>query len=372
MLRKFIYFLFSLLPLKKKKVIMWGYYGLQYGCSPKYLSNYILDSGTEFKVVWGVLDMSYNLNPKIKKVKFGSIRFIYELCTSKFIVTNYRLGIDVKKRQNQVYIQTWHSSLRLKKIEKDAEQFLPKSYIEQAKRDSAKIDYLLSGCKDSTEIFKRSFWYNGNILEVGTPRIDPLLKIDEVLVNDIKKSLDINESCKVLLYAPTFRNKKSFSFYIKDFESLLNLLEKETDESWKIIVRLHPHLINDADKYIEYSDKIIDGTRHQDIQELLMISNILVTDYSSLMFDFLYTNRPIVLFIPDYDSFTKTERGIYYDIDQLPFYKAYSENELQNLMNNLNNPDYIRASKKFIKDIGTFENGLSSEKIVSIMMSHIE
>lgn len=101
------------------------------------------------------------------KVKYFSIRYFYELSTSKVIITNYRLPQYFKNAQIK-HIQTWHSSLRLKMIENDAVETIPTSYIKMAKHDSRQIDILLSGCEFSTQIFKRAFWYDGEILECGT------------------------------------------------------------------------------------------------------------------------------------------------------------------------------------------------------------
>ena len=115
-----------------------------------------------------------------------SLKYFYELCTAKVIITNFRTTNIFKKRKNQYYIQTWHSSLRLKQIEKDAEDSLPESYIEMAKEDSKKCDLLLSGCRYSTDIFKRAFWYDGEIFEYGTPRNDLLINSDKEYIRNIK------------------------------------------------------------------------------------------------------------------------------------------------------------------------------------------
>lgn len=141
--------LFNLFPIKNNKVFIFSYYGSQYGCSPKYISQYLVENypKDKFDIVWAFNDVEANKNISgIRVVKTMSLRYFYDLCTSKVIITNFRTTDLFKKRKDQYYIQTWHSSLRLKQIEKDAEESLPKSYIEQAKKDSPKCDLLLSGC----------------------------------------------------------------------------------------------------------------------------------------------------------------------------------------------------------------------------------
>src|SRR5690606_33345428 len=131
-IKRFLYYLFSLFPIRSKKGLFFSYYGTQYGCSPKYVSQYITNSDADWDIVWGIDDFSKIQDQSVRKVKYASIRFLYELATAKVLVTNYRLPLDIKKRKDQIYIQTWHSSLRLKMIEKDAEAHLSAHYVEMA------------------------------------------------------------------------------------------------------------------------------------------------------------------------------------------------------------------------------------------------
>ena len=185
--------IFNCLPIKKNKIFLFSYYGSQYGCNPKYISEYIVKNCPDkFDIVWAFNDVSSKEYIQgVRKVKNMTLRYFYDLCTSKVIITNFRMVDVFKKRKNQYYIQTWHSSLRLKQIEKDAEDSLPENYVKMAQEDSKKCDLLLSGCKYSTEIFKRAFWYNGEIFEHGTPRNDLLARVDEQYISDVKKKLNI-------------------------------------------------------------------------------------------------------------------------------------------------------------------------------------
>jgi len=369
-MKKLVYKLLTFLPIKKNKIIFWGYYGAQYGCSPKYISEYIVENEAEFEVVWAVLDLKSISNKNIRKVHFASLKFLYELATAKFIITNYRLGIDMNKRDGQIYIQTWHSSLRLKKIEKDAESFLPKNYINQAIRDSTKIDYLLSGCKESTRIFKQSFWYNGEILEIGTPRIDPIVNPHFFNAVDVKKKLAIGLDEKVLLYAPTFRSSGNYECYLNDFSEIVKALEDKMGGCWKVVVRLHPHLINVSEEIIQ-SKNVINASTHSDIQELLMITDFLITDYSSLMFDFLFSKKPVLLYLPDLQAYKSNERELYYDVEELPFLKAFNANDLINKLKKFDSVVYLNELSNFIKKIGSFEQGTASKQLVLILKKHL-
>ena len=224
LITKLIYFVFRLLPIKRTNILFIGYYGSQYGCSPKYLSQYFSKNDKNLNITWAFTQpKKYNIE-NITLIKYFSIRYFYKLATSKVIITNYRLPEYFKKRNKQFYIQTWHSSLRLKMIENDAVNTLPESYVKMAKYDSSQIDLLLSGCKFSSEIFKRAFWYNGEIFECGTPRCDILFQQNESIIKSIKDRIGIKSDDKILLYAPTFRKGNNLSAYDIDFKRVLNEL----------------------------------------------------------------------------------------------------------------------------------------------------
>ena len=270
---KSIVSLFNLFPIKNNKVFIFSYYGSQYGCSPKYISQYLVENypKDKFDIVWAFNDVEANKNISgIRVVKTMSLRYFYDLCTSKVIITNFRTTDLFKKRKDQYYIQTWHSSLRLKQIEKDAEESLPKSYIEQAKKDSPKCDLLLSGCKFSTDIFKRAFWYNGEIFEHGTPRNDMLLKNNMEQRNKVKDILKVDKNKKIILYAPTFRKGNNLDVYDIDYSRILDVLKDKFGGEWVFLVKLHPHLISKS-KELVYGENVLDVTSYGDIQDLLNI-----------------------------------------------------------------------------------------------------
>ncbi|WP_346867989.1 MULTISPECIES: CDP-glycerol glycerophosphotransferase family protein [unclassified Clostridium] len=356
---------FSCLPIKLNKVFIYSYYGSQYGDNPKYISEFLVNRypADVFDVVW-----AFN-NPKereqlsgIRKVRTMSLKYFYEMCTSKVIVTNFRTTEFFKKRKEQYYIQTWHSSLRLKKIEGDVGDSLKKDYIDMAKKDSKKMDLLLSGCKYSTDIFKRAFWYDGEIMEGGTPRNDMLIGENKELKKEIKKNLGIDEKIKVVLYAPTFRNSEGVEVYNLNFEKIIESLKEKFSGDWVFLVKLHPHMINKSKEIIK-GKRVRDVTTYDDIQELLLIADVLISDYSSLIFDFEITKRPCFLYVPDLEEYKSKERRLYFDIDDLPFVIANSNEELEENILKFNQDIYIENISNFDRDISSFEDGQSSKRV---------
>lgn len=362
-----IIYIFNCFPIKKNKIFLFSYYGSQYGCNPKHLTEFMVKNCPKgrFDIVWAFNDVKANryLNG-FRKVRTMSLRYFYELCTSKVIITNYRTTDLFLKRKNQYYIQTWHSSLRLKHIEKDAEASLPPHYVEMAKKDSLKCDLLVSGCKSSTEILRRSFWYNGKVFEHGTPRNDVLFQTDPELRAEICQKLDIAKDSKVILYAPTFRKNSSLEVYDLNYAAILEKLHNKFGGEWKFLVKLHPHLIARS-KQVAGGNKVIDVTAYPDIQELLSLSDILISDYSSVVFDFSLTSRPCFLYIPDVMDYINNDRKLYFDIDHLPFVSATCNDDLLNELDKFDYQKYKYKLKSFLKGIGSFESGRACENLLN-------
>ena len=348
----------NLLPIKKNKIFILSYYGSQYGCSPKYISEYLVENYPrhKFDIVWAFNDVNSKKNiDGIRTVKTMSLKYFYELCTSKVVITNFRTTDLFIKRKNQYYIQTWHSSLRLKQIEKDVESTLEPHYIEMAKSDSKKCDLLLSGCRFSTEIFRRAFWYDGEIFECGTPRNDIFFRKCPIK-DEIKDKLNIDRNKKIILYAPTFRKNEGLEVYNVDYKKIIEAAKERFSGEWIVLVKLHPHLISESSKLV-VGENVVDVTKYDDIQELLSVSDMLISDYSSLIFDFALTNRPCFLYTPDLDRYISNDRGLYFDIEELPFVVTKNNDELFRAIINFNNKIYASEINDFSRNIGSFENG---------------
>lgn len=356
--------LFSLFPIQNNKVLFIGYYGSSYGCNPKYISMFLCsdECPESLDVVWVFNEEKKQIPDSFRVVLNRSIRYFYEIATARFVISNYRLLDDYTKRKDQCYIQTWHSSLRLKQIEKDAESILPSEYVSAAKRDSRKIDLLISGCKASTDIFKRAFWYTGKILECGTPRNDILLEKNQTKTAEIKARLGIALSTQVCLYAPTFRNNEDTSLYQLNYDTLGEALSASFGGQWVFLERFHPHLLNKMDEGVVHQD-VQNVTQYDDIQELLYAADFLITDYSSLMFDFGVSNKNCMLYVPDLDDYINKERELYFDVEELPFDVARSESLLALNITEFDENEYKKKLDRFNNQVGSFETGSASKQV---------
>lgn len=365
---------YSTKPLDNNKIIMWSNSFKSYGCNPKYIAEYLIKNYPgQFDIVWVIdetLSIPESIPASVRVVKYFSKEYLYELHTARFVICNARTSNSYfwHKRKKQVYIQTWHSSIRLKTIEKDAENYLPQSYIDAAKGDSRKIDYIISGCKFSTNIFKNSFWYDGEILECGTPRIDFLLNFNNKC--ELIKKIGISDECNYILYSPTFRNDNDFNYNF-DFKTLIDACNKKFGGKWKILYRLHPNLIHKIKEY-DLGEECINMCYYPDMQELIAVSDIMITDYSSCMFDMMYIKKPCILYMPDFNIYTSNERKLYFDIKELPFEKVYTQQELFSCIENFDKDIYENSINSFLTQIGSYETGDALKEISDLIIKERE
>lgn len=360
---------FCHMPIQNNKIILWANGFKQYGCSPKYITEYLLKNYPDkYDLVWVFepdASIPEGLDKRVRIVYYFSIEYLKELHTAKFVICNMRTGSAHywKKRPEQIYIQTWHSSLRLKKIEGDAAKHFSDEYINDCKKDSEKIDVLLSGCKFSTEIFRRAFWYEGEILECGTPRCDVLFNNKDTTRKKVYEYYNISLENKLILYAPTFRSNKPSDFLEMDF----NQLKKAMVGEWVIGARLHPNILESV-----IPDGAISMSKYSDMQELIAAADILITDFSSCMFDMAITGKTCVLYAPDLEEYLEKERGLYFDIKELPFPIAKDMNELCRILSNFDYKEYQFKLDKFMCTIGSFENGHAAERVCEYICHNVE
>lgn len=354
----------DLLPICRRKIIFNSYSGRGWSDNPKYIAQELLRQEKKYDLVWLVSDKGIELPKGIRKVEINSRRCRYELATAKVIVSNVKTNPFFLKKKNQFYIQTWHGDFPMKLIEKEAEDMLSPEYLAETKKDSNKTDLIVSGSTFFSRIVRNSFWYNGEILECGLPRNDIFFRQDAVTIKDIRQQLRITSNTAVVLYAPTFRDHGEY-FLFPDFKRVIESLRLHTGKEWSVVVRLHP---NDQKRSseIEYSDRVINGSFYPDMQELEKIAELLVTDYSSVMYDFAIQHKPVILFTPDLDVYRTCCRDLRPLYEELPFIRVSSDSEMQKSLPLALSKDYICEVDAFVREkIQYFDDGHASERVVA-------
>lgn len=363
-------YIFCFFSIKNNQVVMSNHAGKGFGDSPKYIAENLYKKDSSFKIYWLTDSISNEKFPDfVIPIKNTGLKSLFIMATSKFWIDNTRKTFYPHKRKKQIYIQTWHGLLPLKSIEKDAENYLPKEYIQIAKKDSLLCDYILSGAEFNTQIYLNSFWFYGEILEFGTPRTDVLFNGKTNLKSKVYNFFALPSDKKIILYAPTFRVNTKLSEYLLDVRKVLEFFKQKLSERYILMIRLHPNVASSSGFFV-YSNEIINATDYPDIQELLVVSDFLITDYSSSMFDMLLLNKPCFLFVKDLQKYLKEERPLNFSIEDLPFPQAVDEYELFSIIEKFSKNEYLKNIKEFKGKTGIFEDGKASDRITDFIMSN--
>lgn len=356
-IRKVLFRLYSIAPINDK-MIFTSFNGKQYSDNPRAICEYIHKLLPQYELVWYIVDeVSVDIIPSyIRVVKGRWLTFLRELATSKVYVTNTQISSKIFKRKGQLFIQTWHANCGFKK---GLLQVDPKFDI----KDDQYTDLCLSGSSFSSWIYRDAFGYHGRILEGGTPRNDKLLSANNSLVNDIKKKIGLNENTKVLLYAPTFRDSFMEKGHIEntkvDLPSILLELEKN-DEKWICIIRKH---VNSVGIKYHNNDNIIDLSNYPDMADLLLISDFLITDYSSSACDFVLTGKPVILAAFDEKQYSTEDRQLYCPLKKTGFCVVHNQGELNKIVNNYQDINFEKFRDQVIAHFGINETGSATKNV---------
>lgn len=350
----------SFLPKQPKKAVCQSFYGRGYSDSPKAIAQELLKRG--WKVCWLVNGPkeAESLPEGVTPLVIGSTAAVYHMCTAGVWVDNCRKWGRLYKKPSQRYIQTWHG-FPLKRIEGDAADALPEDYLATARRDSKMCDLFLSNSGFLSDIYRRAFWYGGEILECGFPRNDMLFGPSEAAEAKVRRELGLPESKKLLLYAPTFRADKGVAAYDLDYKRLAGALGRRFGGEWLVLAKLHPNIAEKAAEMDLDPQYVVNASGYADIQELYLASAAMVTDYSSVMFDYICTGKPCFLYVNDLEAY-KNDRNFYFDLDRLPFPRAEDNAGLERSVLGYEERTQRERMKAFCEEFGIREDGRAAER----------
>lgn len=358
-------------PIEENMIMFETFMGKSYADSPKYIYEYLAKNYPgKYKFVWVLNDPKEKLPYGGIVVKRFSKKYAYYLGVSKYFVFNVRQPLWFRKREEQVFLETWHGT-PLKRLAFDQEEVTAASptYKAQFYRQKQEWDYLIAPNKFSSDIFKSCFMYDGNMLETGYPRNDLLSSAnrDEIAIQ-LKQKLGIPLDKKTILYAPTWRDdeyygKGQYKFKLK---LDLDLLKEQLGDEYVVLLRTH-HYIADALDTTGLEDFAFNLSKYDDITEVYLISDICITDYSSVFFDFANLKRPLLFYTYDLDKYRDVLRGFYIDMEtELPGPLVYTSEEVVDKIKNIDKltADYQQRYEQFYKRFCSWEDGNAAKRVV--------
>ena len=374
-----LFHLFGLFK-KKSKIVATTMRGRKYGDNPKFIVEKLRELRPDLDIVWFCNEpCTYDLPEGIKACNYYSpIRKIYEYATAKVWINSHRIESYIKKRKGQLFVETWHGGLGIKKIESDQKRVLSDYSINEIRNTSRLADVFISNSDHLTNIYRHAFKYEGPILKCGYPKNDILFEDNKDIRKKVKKFFNVGENVKLLMYAPTFRDSfersgiVDFNLFNIDFTRLKESLTIRFGGEWKILVKWHPVMASYIrDNKISAPEGVIDATDYPDMQELILTVDALISDYSSCIFDAAILEIPCFTYATDFEEYKK-ERGVYYELEELPFPYAKNNEEMMKNIKEFDHKAYIQKWERFKQKTGLVETGHASEIIANKILDFID
>lgn len=379
-----LFFLVRLLALFVKVdpevVLFVSFGGKSYSDNPRYLFEYMQQSKdfADYHFIWGL--KKPDPVEGAETVKFNSIRYFYWLSKAKYWVFNSKMAPYYYKKPGQVYLQTWHGT-PLKHLGHDIEDngstyYRSKQSYSQMVRsydnDRSHWDYLVSPNAFSTNAFVSAFGISKDqILELGYPRVDCLVNASNTTVADLKRKYGIPAGKKVVLYAPTWRdNSFGVSGYTLELQVDFYRWRSYLGDDYVVLFKPHYLISNHYHVPADLTDFVFLMNANADINDAYLMTDVLVTDYSSVFFDFAVLGRPIYFYMYDFDEYENELRGFYLKIpDDLPNDIDKSEEGfLEKIRNEDFNYDRLAA---FNQRFNVCNDGQVCKKVIGRVFSEI-
>ena len=373
--REYYRSVYQQIPIDEKLVLFESFLGKQFACSPRAIYEAMKNDHRfdDYKFVW-VFRKADAMRKRIGDertivVKYNTRRYFRMYAQAKYWVTNWRLPDCLIKKEGQICVQTWHGT-PLKKIGMDL-TIEGNATTSQKKghalylNDAKKYDYFVSPSRFCTEVFSSAFGLNildkrDILIESGYPRNDALFNFTDDDVLEIKNQLNIPLEKKVILYAPTWRDNQytqgvGYSFDLD--KEVISFLEHVPDDTI-VLMRLHYLVANSVD-LTQFGSKIRNVSSYEDINNLYLISDILITDYSSVFFDYADLKRPIVFFMYDLQEYENNIRDFYIELDTLPGPIVETADDLMAVLGNMEeiNREYSDKYQEFNSTYNYLDDG---------------
>lgn len=364
-----------ILPVKKNVILFESNLGRNYTGNPRAVYEEMVRQGLdqEYECIWFFENPRKKIPGNAKIVKRARFQYLYYMAIAKVWLFDCRQPEFLIKRKETSYIQTWHGT-PLKKLALDMEQIDSvvsssiEEYHEQFRKNTATWDYLISQNHFSTETFKRCFDFADKpIFEVGYPRNDILFRgNNKEYIEKIKKHYHIPLDKKVILYAPTWRDNE---FYVQGCYKFVSPLDfkkaqAELGDEYVFLVKYH-YLVSDKIDWSEYKGFVYSFNEKIDISRLYLIADMLITDYSSVMFDYSILKRPMLFFAYDLEDYENNLRGFYFDfLKEAPGPISKTTDQLILDIKQYDAKKWKEKYEKFSRKYNSADDGMASKKIV--------
>lgn len=365
------------LPIKSNRIIFMSHRGAsQYSDSPMYLTEYLLQHYPgRFEIIWEVNDpaaFSYLKEKGIRLVKYSTPEEFLLLNTSKVCVTNCGFRSYLQKRRGQLRINTWHGGGAYKAeavSRQDVDAGRDRYELALLEARNNLYNLMLSSCALSTRYnIRKNFRYRGTVWKSGLPRNDIMFGRHDEVTERVRQAYGLKDGIRMLLLAPTWKSDGDSRNIELPYRALCEVLRTATGEEWRVLLRMH-HLseVDPSGLFKEYGDVLLDATPYPDVQELLFAADMLITDYSSLLWDFALTGKPVVLYTPDLDLY-KNGRGFNVPVEdwRIPYARTYEE--LRDILLHTSMEELSANTALHLEKFGSYEKGRATADLAELIV----
>ena len=359
-----------LFPIRRNRILFLSLEGgssCEYSCNPRYLCDYILRTApAEFELVWLFRKPEdyHDLTVRgVKTAKHFTLKGFYYCLTSRIVITNGGYLTWFPFRKGQVRINTWHGGGAYKRLENDraGANHATAKRMDYCNRNTTA--FVSSSEKFTEHAILGAFRYTGEVLPIGMPRNDIFFsQASGEWYEKIRVKFRIPSKARILLYAPTFREETAHLNPISASSILKNLTES-TGEDWYILYRSHTKT-SGTRLMKDLTNHCIDGKDYPDTQELLCAADLLLTDYSSIVWDYCLTNRPVILYTPDLEDYLRLQ-GFYLDIRNWGFPICRNPEELYEMCGKIMCDPALNGSGYHQELLGSAETGHACEALLA-------
>jgi len=347
----------------KDAVYFESFFGKNATCNPRALDREIQARFPDMPRYWAVDDLSIAVPEGAIPVVIGSQEWWDARGSCRYIITNEWLRTRFVKRPHQTVLQTWHGSM-YKKIGLDRTG-MTKRHLNLVRAERANWDYFISQNAPGSEVISHAYDFGDGILETGYPRNDELHEVDDARIATIRSRLGVAADKKLIMYAPTWREQKSGIVDFLDLEELSAAL----GDDHIILLRGHVRTLGKS----HVAAGVLDVSTYPQVSELFLVADALITDYSSMMFDYSVTGKPMIFFTPDIDDYSDAKvRGVYFDLAELaPGPVVRTQAEVEALLRDLDAVHESNAGKyvAWKKMFNHHDDGKASQRVVDILFA---
>lgn len=347
-----------------------------YTCNPKYIYEEMIRRRLDYKIVWlvnmrKVKKLDYPDNVRV--VPINTIKGLREVYSSKIWLDNGIVFSDYfDKKEGQLHIQTMHGSLGIKRLDNAVicRNARGKSGQIVVQRESNETDYVITNSQFEEDVFRSVFWKNTAMVRLGHARTDILFSTNSEKIAQIRETLfrqyRVPKEKKLVLYAPTHRTGLTIENLSIDYRDMTEVLQKKFGDEFAVMIRMHKrtkNIILDNEDDESKEQVLYDVTDYPDIQELMLVTFIGITDYSSWIYDYVLTRRPGFIFATDLERYN-TNTGLYYPLEETPFPVCKSHEQLIHHIEIFDYEQYLKRVEKFLDEKQSIDDGESARRIV--------